>query len=78
MINCDQIITVLDIVSTKKTSTIAANVRSTDSINCHSIKVRLLYFAHSFINIHITIDNYYYLLSLCKRKKCNIKWKIMN
>ena len=26
---------------------------------------------------HITIDNYYYLLSLCKTKRYNIKWKIM-
>ena len=27
---------------------------------------------------HINIDNYYYLLSLCKTKRYNIKWKIMN
>ena len=26
---------------------------------------------------HITIDNYYYLLLLCKTKRYNIKWKIM-
>ena len=31
---CDEIITVIDIVSTKKT--IATNVTSTDSIDCHS------------------------------------------
>ena len=36
---------------------------------------RLLYFAHSD---YITIDNYYYLLSLYKTKGYNIKWKIMN
>ena len=26
----------------------------------------LLYFAHSFVRDHITVDNCYYLLSLCK------------
>ena len=26
----------------------------------------MLYFAHSVISDHITIDNYYYLLLLCK------------
>ena len=30
---------------------------------------KLLYFTHSFISYHITIANYYYLLSLCKTKK---------
>ena len=34
MIECDETITVLDIVSTKKINTIAANVTSTASINC--------------------------------------------
>ena len=38
----------------------------------------MLYFAHSFIFNNITIDNYYYLLSLCKTKRYNIKWKIIN
>ena len=28
----------------------------------------MLYFAHSFIIDHITLDNYYHLLSLCKKK----------
>ena len=67
---CDGIIIVMDIVSTKKTNTIATNVTSTASI--------LLYFAYSFISDHININNYYYLLSLCKTKRYNIKWKIMN
>ena len=40
VIECDEIITVMDIVSTKKINTIAANVTSTASINCHSKKVR--------------------------------------
>ena len=34
---------------------------------------RLFYFAHSFISNHITIGNYYYLLSLCKTKRYKIK-----
>ena len=37
---CDEIIIVMDNVSTEKTNTIATNVTSTASINCHSKKVR--------------------------------------
>ena len=33
---CDEIVIVMDIVSTKKTNTIATNLTSTASINCHS------------------------------------------
>ena len=52
------------------TNTIATNVTSATSINCHSKKSkRLLYFANSFLSDHITIDNYYYLLLLCKAKR---------
>ena len=36
MIECAEIITAMDIVSTKKTNAIARNVTSTASINCHS------------------------------------------
>ena len=39
MIECDEIITVMDIVSTKKTNNIATKVTSTASINCQSKKV---------------------------------------
>ena len=35
---CDEIVIVMDIVPTKKTNTIATNVMSTASINCHSKK----------------------------------------
>ena len=38
----------------------------------------LLYFSYSLKSNHIDIGNYYYLLSLYKTKKQNIKWKIMN
>ena len=86
---CEKIIVVMDFVPTKKTNTIAikktntitTNVTSTASVNCHSKKARdLLYFAYSFISdiSHITIDNYFYLLSLCKTRRYNIKWKLMN
>ena len=79
VIACDEIITVMVIVSTKKTNTIATNVTSTASINCHSKKVRDWYILHTFcfISDHITIENYYYL-QLCKTKRYNIKRKIMN
>ena len=57
-------------IPTKMTNTIATNITSTASINCCSKKImRLLYFAHSFISDHSTIDNCYYVLSLCKTKK---------
>ena len=36
---CDESIIVMAIVSTKKTNTIATNVMSAASINCHSKKV---------------------------------------
>ena len=38
VIECDEILTVVDIVSTKKTNNIATNVTSTASINYHSKK----------------------------------------
>ena len=72
VIKRDEIIIVVNNVSIKKT--IVANVTSTDLINCH----RLLYFTHIYICNHVTIDNYYYLLSLCKTERYGIKWKIMN
>ena len=83
---CDEVITVMDNVSTKKTNTIATkktntlatNITSTVSTSGHSKKVRLLYFTDSFISDYITVNNYFYLLSLCKIKRYNMKWKIMN
>ena len=49
VIECDQIITILDIISTIKTNTIATNAVSTASINCHSIKVRDYYILHTLV-----------------------------
>ena len=40
VITCVEIISVMYIVSTKMTNTIAATITSTASINCHSKKVR--------------------------------------
>ena len=52
---CDEIIIVMNNVSTKKT--IATNATRTASVNYYSIKVRDFH-----IRNHITVDNYYYLL----------------
>ena len=45
----DEIIIVMDNLSTKKTNTIAINVTSTASINCHSKKVRYCYILHTVL-----------------------------
>ena len=63
---CDEIIIVMDNLSTektKKTNTIATNVLSPASIICYKTKSKgLLYFTDSFISDHITVDNYYYYI----------------
>ena len=82
MTECDEIVIVMDNLSTKKTNTLATkktnttatNVTFTVSSNYLSKKARDCYILHT---VSITIDNYYYLLSLCKTKRYNIKWKIM-
>ena len=43
VIECDEIITVMDIVSTKSKNTITTNNTSTASMNCHSKNVRYCY-----------------------------------
>ena len=43
-IGCDEVISVMDIISTKK-----INVTSTPSINCHSIKVRDCHILHTVL-----------------------------
>ena len=54
-IECYEIITVMNIVSTKNTNTTAANVTSTASINCHSKKVRDYYILPSFLLVIILL-----------------------
>ena len=72
---------VMVIVSTKKTNTIATKSTNTIATNVTSAaskftSKRLLYFSHSFISDQVIIDNYYYLLLICKSKRYNTKWKI--
>ena len=72
MIECAEIITAMDIVSTKKTNAIARNVTSTASINCHSKKVRDCYILHTallviILILMITIIFYHY----AKQKRIN-------
>ena len=60
----DKIITVMDIVSTKITNTIATNIKSTASINCHSKKVKNCFILYivllAVILLLITIIIYYH------------------
>ena len=65
MTECDEIITAMDIVLTKKTNSITTNVASTASINCHSEKVRNCYILHTvllaiILLLIIIIICYYY------------------
>ena len=53
MIECDEIITVMHIISTKKANTIAANVTSTASINCHRKQLRDCYSLHTVLLVII-------------------------
>ena len=55
MIECDEITTVMDIVSTKMTNTIETNVTITASINCHSKKVRDCYILHTVLLVIILL-----------------------
>ena len=71
MTKCDEIIIVMNNVSTKKTT--AANITSTASTNCHSIKVRDCYILHTvslaiMLLLIIIIVYYHY----AKQKKITI------
>ena len=58
MTECDEIISVMDIVSTKRT-----HVMNTPSINCHSIEVRDCYILHTVlltIILLLIINNFCY------------------
>ena len=70
MVKCDEIVTVMGIISTKKTNTMATNVTSTASINCHSKKVRDCYIFHTVLLVIIllliiTIMCYHYTKQKC-------------
>ena len=65
VIECDEVITVMDTVSTKMTNAIATNVTSNASINCHSKTVRDYYILHTVLLVIILlliiiIISYYY------------------
>ena len=67
MIACDEIKTVMEVISTKLANTMAKNVESTASENYYSKKVRDCYTFHT-----VLIQWYHYWwLSLCKRKGAN-------
>ena len=68
MTECDEVISIMDNVSTKKSNSIARNVTSTASI-----KERDIYILNSFNMDHISIDNYYYLLFYIQNKKIQYK-----
>ena len=53
MLECDEMITVMDIVATKITNTIATNVTSNASINFHGKKVRDCYILHTLLLVII-------------------------
>ena len=55
MTECDKIITVIDIVSTKKTNAIEKNITSAASIKSHSKKVRDCYFLHTVLLVIILL-----------------------
>ena len=77
VIECDEVITVMDIASTKKTNTVATNVTSTASINCHSKKVRDCYILHTVLLVIITIICYNFAKKICNNALTILKWKIM-
>ena len=68
---CDEIVIAMDIVSTKKTNSIAKHVTSTASKSCDSKKVKDCYILHTvlLVIILLLIIAIICLLSLCKTKK---------
>ena len=66
---CDEIITVMDIVSTKMTNTIATNVKSTASINCHSKSVKDCYILHTVLLVIILLLIIIVICYYCVKQK---------
>ena len=46
MTECDETLIFMDITSKKKTNTVARNVTSTASMNCHNEKIKDCYILH--------------------------------
>ena len=55
MTECYEILVVMNNLPTEKTNTIATNVLSTASINCHSKKVRDCYILHKVLSVTIIL-----------------------
>ena len=72
MTEFDEIISVMDIVLTKKT-----NVTSATSINCHSVKVRDNSILHTVL---LAIILLLIIIIICYHyaKRYNTRWKIVN
>ena len=65
MTKCDEVVIVMNNLSTKNTNTGATNITSTASINCHSKKVGNCFILHTFLlafilKLIITIISYHY------------------
>ena len=76
MITCDEIISALDIVTTKMANAITTNVTYTSSINFNSKKVRDCYMLHTVLLavrllLIITIICYHYVKHKSKQKYIN-------
>ena len=56
----------MDIVSTNVANTIPTNTVPTNFYKKVRYKINFLNSAYNFVSHHITIDNCYYLLLLCK------------
>ena len=76
MTECDKIITVMDIVSTRKKNTIAANVTGTASINCHSKNVRYCYILHTVLSVNILLLIILLFAVIMQNKKVQYKMEI--
>ena len=66
---CDEIIIVIDAITTKNANTIATNVRSTASINRHSKKVKECYILHRVLLVVILL----LIIIIMQTKRRNIK-----
>ena len=65
MTECDEIIIVMDAITTKKTNVKATKFASTTSVNCYSKKSKRCYILHTFLLaiillLIITITCYHY------------------
>ena len=63
-------------VSTKKT--MATNITSTGSTNCHSIKVRDCHILHTVLLATILLLIIIIICCHYAKKGCDIKWEVMN